>query len=66
LRKLPGTAAVVFTIRTHITRLDRAIATPEAAADLASAIVAMPPEMQRYKQIAPFAPALLAWLAARA
>jgi hypothetical protein len=66
LRKLPATAAVVFTIRTHITRLDRAVATPEAAADLASAIVAMPIEMQRYKQIAPFAPALLAWLAARA
>jgi hypothetical protein len=65
LRKLPETAAVVFTIRTHITRLDRAIATPQAAADLASAIAAMPLEMQRYKQVAAFAPALLAWLAAR-
>lgn len=65
LRKLRETAAVVFTIHTHITRLDRAIATPAAAADLASAIAAMPLEMQRYKHIAPFAPALLAWLAAR-
>ena len=65
LRKLGQTAAVVFTIRTHITRLDRAIATPRAAADLAGAIEAMPPAMQRYKQIAPFAPALRAWLAVR-
>ena len=66
LRKLPQTEAVVFTIRTHITRLDRAVTAPAAAADLASALRAMPVEMQRYKQIAPFAPALLAWLEARA
>ena len=62
LRKLPASAAVVFTIRTHITRLDRAIATPAQAADLASALRAMPPDMRRYKQIEPFAEDLLAWL----
>lgn len=66
LRKLPESAAIVFTIRTHITRLDQAVATPKAAADLATAIGAMPLAMREYKQIAPFAPALLAWLAARA
>lgn len=65
LRKLARTEAVVFTIRTHITRLDRAIETAEAAGALLETIRTMPAEMQRYKQIAPFAPALLAWLDAR-
>ena len=62
----PRTEAVVFTIRTHITRLDRAIATRAAASGLASALRAMPPEMLHYKHIAPFAPELLAWLDGRA
>jgi hypothetical protein len=62
LRKLAETEAMVFTIRTHITRLDRAVATPAAAADLASALRAMPQDMLRYKQIEPFALELLAWL----
>ena len=66
LRKLVVTEAVVFTIRTHITRLDRAIATRAAASGLASALRAMPPEMLHYKHIAPFAPDLLAWLDGRA
>jgi Haem-dependent oxidative N-demethylase, alpha subunit-like len=66
LRKLPRTEAVVFTIRTHITPLARAIATREAAADLESALAAMPEAMRRYKGIEPFAPALGAWLTARA
>jgi dimethylamine monooxygenase subunit A len=65
LRKLPRSEAVVFTIRTHITRLDRAITTPDVARDLADALRAMPQEMQRYKHIAPFAPALAAWLEVR-
>jgi dimethylamine monooxygenase subunit A len=65
MRKLPQSEAVVFTIRTHVARLDRAIVAPDAAADLASALRSMPAEMQRYKQIAPFAPALIAWLEAR-
>ena len=62
LRKLAESEAVVFTIRTHVTRLDRAIATGPAAADLASAIRALPQEMLRYKQIEPFAREVLAWL----
>jgi hypothetical protein len=62
LRKLAASAAVVFTIRTHITRLDRAVATPAAAADLAQALRAMPLDMLRYKQIEPFVMDLLAWL----
>jgi hypothetical protein len=63
LRRLPQTGAVVFAIRTIITRLDRAIASGQEARDLAAAIRDMPAATQRYKHIAPFAPALLAWLA---
>jgi dimethylamine monooxygenase subunit A len=66
LRKLPATGAVVFTIRTHITRLDRAIETAPVAASLAAALRSMPDEMQAYKHIAPYATALLAWLDTRA
>lgn len=66
LRRLPASGAVVFTIRTHLTRLDAAIRTAAAAARLAGAVRSMPPETQGYKQIAALAPTLLAWLAARA
>ena len=64
LRKLAESEAVVFTIRTHVTRLDRAIATRAAAADLASAIRALPQDMLRYKQIEPFVMEVLTWLEA--
>jgi dimethylamine monooxygenase subunit A len=65
LRKLPGTGAVVFTIRTYVTRLDRAIETAPHAVALAAALRSMPVPMQDYKNIAPFALPLLAWLDAR-
>lgn len=66
LRRLPETGAVVFTIRTHITRLDGAIRSEVSARDLAAAIRDMPQAMQHYKRIAPFAAVLLNWLDARA
>lgn len=66
LQRLPATGAVVFTIRTHITRLDAAIASRAAAGDLAAALRDMPEDSRRYKHIAPFAAALLDWLDARA
>jgi dimethylamine monooxygenase subunit A len=66
LRRLPASGAVVFTIRTHITRLDAAIASPGAAADLAAALREMPEATRRYKHIAPILPALLGWLDRRA
>jgi dimethylamine monooxygenase subunit A len=62
LRRLPETGAVVFTIRTHITRLDQAIRSQTSARDLAAAIRDMPQDLQRYKCLAPIAPALLDWL----
>jgi dimethylamine monooxygenase subunit A len=66
LRRLPATEAIVFTIRTRITRLDQAIGSAALARDLAAALRDMAPEMQAYKRIAPFAPALMGWLEARA
>ncbi|HXP30213.1 MAG TPA: DUF3445 domain-containing protein [Stellaceae bacterium] len=66
LRRLVATGAVVFAIRTHITPLAAAIRMPADAADLAAAIRAMPEDMRRYKRIALFAPAVLAWLDQRA
>jgi dimethylamine monooxygenase subunit A len=64
LQRLPASGAVVFTIRTHITRLDAAIR-DAAAAELAAALRDMPEESRRYKHIAPFAAPLLDWLDAR-
>lgn len=61
-RRLRKTGAVVFAIRTSIARLDQAIVDEEIARDLAAVIRDMPPAMQAYKCIAPFATALLAWL----
>jgi hypothetical protein len=66
LRRLPETGAVVFTIRTTITRLDGALRTRSETQDLAATIRGMPPAMQDYKRIAPYATALLGWLDTRA
>ncbi len=66
LQRLLTTGAVVFTIRTHITRLEAAIRSRTSAVELAAALRDMPEDTRRYKQIAPIAPALLAWLDARA
>ncbi len=66
LQRLPESGAVVFTIRTHITRLDAAIRSPVSAAELAGALRDMPEDSRRYKHIAPIAAALLAWLDERA
>lgn len=62
LRRLGRSGAVVFSIRTHITRLDRVIASAAEAQSLAAAIRLMPGAMQAYKQIAPVAEPLLGWL----
>lgn len=62
LSVLPRTAAVLFTIRTHMYPLRRVVATEGAAGRLEAAVRALPPEMARYKSIAPFRVALLAAL----
>lgn len=61
LRRLPTSGAVVFTIRTHITRLDAAMPPGKSAAILAAAVRDMPDATRDYKQITSIAPALLAW-----
>jgi hypothetical protein len=66
LRRLPGSDAVIFTIRTYLTPLGRAIATPRAAADLAATIRSMPDPVRAYRQIEDFETSLLTWLDARA
>ena len=65
-RRLPETAAILFAIRTTITRLDQAIQSGTGAGDLAAAIREMPPAMQDYKRITPLAAPLLSWLEAKA
>ena len=62
LSQLPETGAILFTIRVHVRPLARAIQTPAVAARLAEAIRALPDALQRYKNIGPFRPPLLAWL----
>lgn len=66
LRRLAETGAVVFTIRTHITRIEAAIGDAGAAAELAALLRDAPAATRLYKHIAPFETALLAWLDARA
>ncbi|HEY1503029.1 MAG TPA: DUF3445 domain-containing protein [Stellaceae bacterium] len=65
LRRLQESSAVLFTIRTEITPLERVIATRDDAIDLAGAIRDMSPAMLDYKHLTVVAPALLAWLDTR-
>jgi hypothetical protein len=65
LRRLPQTGAVLFTIRTHVTRLNEAIRDARSAQDLALAVRTMPDEVARYRSADAFRAALLAWLDAR-
>ena len=66
LSLLEQTGAVLFTIRTHVYPISRAAEVPGAAGRLAEAVRALPPEMRRYKSLAPFAEPLLAYLDAAA
>lgn len=51
LRRFPNTACVLFTIRTHITRLTDVAADPEAARRLREAVAAMPDDVRDYKRL---------------
>ncbi len=61
-QRLPGTGAVLFTIRVHSYPLTRVAAQPGVAARLAGAVRALPEEMGRYKSLPVYREALLAWL----
>jgi hypothetical protein len=62
LRRLPATGAVLFGIRVHVYPIERVIDRAERADDLASAINALPEDIQHYKSLLPFRDALLNWL----
>lgn len=62
LRRLPRSGAVLFGIRVHVYPLAQVAADAGVAARLADAVRALPEATLRYKSVAPFRPALLAWL----
>lgn len=64
LRRMPGTRCVLFTIRTHLCRLD-AVPWPSDAAALADAIESMPDDIAEYKQLDRVGSAIAGWLRAR-
>jgi len=66
LRRLPQSGAVLFTIRTHITRLREAIRDVKSGQDLAAAVRTMPDDVARYRGMRIFRAALLEWLEVRA
>ncbi len=66
LRRLLPSGTVLFGIRTHIRPLRDIAATAGVARTLAGAVRALPPEVLRYKSLAPFREALLAYLDRRA
>jgi dimethylamine monooxygenase subunit A len=66
LRRLPESGAVLFTIRTHLTQLCRAICDDKSARDLATVIRSMPDAVLHYRNMNGFRPALLGWLDGRA
>jgi hypothetical protein len=65
LRRLSRTAAIVFTVRTHVTPLGLAITSPDAAQALAAAVRSMPDAILDYRGMTDLVPPLLAWLDAR-
>lgn len=63
LRRLPVSRSILFTIRTFIYPLSQVVQQPGAAGDLATAIEALKPELQVYKNLLPFRQALMSYLA---
>lgn len=62
LSRVPGTAAILFTIKTYRRPLAEIVALPGIAARLAAAVRALPPEMARYKSLPAIQDVLLAFL----
>ena len=65
MRRLPRTGAVLFTIRTHQRPLEALADRPQELGRLAEAVRGLPEDTARYKSIAPFRNALLAYLTGR-
>ena len=62
LSRVPGTEAILFTIKTYRRPLAEIVALPGMAARLAAAVRALPPEMARYKSLPAIQEVLLAFL----
>lgn len=62
IRRFPRTDAVLFTIRTHLTRVSELQHLPEELARLAEAVGGLPADVAAYKGTDALAGPLLAWL----
>jgi len=62
LRRLPESGWILFTIKTYVDPVASLAGRPDAAAGLASAVRQLPEGTRRYKNIAPYQEALLAYL----
>lgn len=62
LRRLPSTGWILFTIKTYVDPIASLATRPDAATGLASAVRQLPEGTRRYKNIAPYQQALLAYL----
>ena len=62
LRKLKKTGAILFTIRIHLRQLKHIVNFDGIASRLSKALLALPPEMQAYKQTDVFADSAQAYL----
>jgi hypothetical protein len=62
LRRLPSSGWILFTIKTYVDSVSCLAGRPDAAAGLAGAVRSLPEGTRRYKNVAPYQEALLAWL----
>lgn len=62
LSLMPRTGAILFTIHTYRSPVAREVEEPERRQRLTAVLRTMPADTGRYKGIAPYLPALLAWL----
>ena len=66
LSRVPGTSAILFTIKVHQSSIEAIAGEPAIAGRLAEAVRALPEETARYKSLLPFRAALLRFLDRRA
>lgn len=62
LTRLPTTAGILFTIRTHVSALEEEARDPDRRARILATARSVPPETQRYKRLASYLPALVDYL----
>lgn len=66
LTRLPGSGAVLFTVRTHQSRLDAEANAPDRATRMLTVLRSTPPGLLDYKSITPFREPLLRFLEQKA